>query len=104
MKFVSRSYERRHNPDAHGQYRHLHSAIHSAISGAPQEDRQNGVLSQVRAFANNELDLSDRFHGNIRLQPAQEWQDNSRRLFGRHQVGRTDKNEAQPDQDRQPIF
>src|SRR2546430_1127950 len=56
------------------------------------------------SLTDNELNLRDRLRRNVRVKPAQQRPDDPRRVLRRHQIGRTDKNQSQPDQHRQPVL
>lgn len=65
---------------------------------------ENRVFGEVGAFADNELDRSNRCIRNIGSEPVEKRTDESRGVLRGKQIGRTDENENHPGEDRQPIF
>ena len=104
MKFICGGEHRTRNPDQNKQDRHLHLDVRSVTSRAPKHHRQNRILTQVRGFSSEELDLRDRGRRNIRFQPAQQRNKKTRSLFGGKRISRACENQTEPDQNRHPIF
>jgi hypothetical protein len=69
-----------------------------------RQDGKDSVFSQVSQLAHEELNLRDRLRGNIWPQPTQEGADESRSVFSGHEISRADEDNAEPDENRQPIF
>ena len=71
----------------------------------PEEKRgEDRVLGQMRAFADNKLDRSNRRIRNTGSEPAEERTDEPRSVLRGEQVGGADENENHPGEDRQPEF
>src|SRR6266404_9816492 len=72
--------------------------------GPIEKGSENRVLSEMRAFPDDELNPGNRRSGDIGHKPAQEWSDEPGRMLGRHQIGGADENKNHPEQNRQPIL
>ena len=98
MKFVSGSHKQAHAQDTHIENWYRPLEIRDQNRSAKQKQPQNSVLANVRTFPKDEVNRRKRLRRNIRFQPAQKWNNESRRVLGRHQIGRAEENHANPDQ------
>ena len=69
-----------------------------------KQGRENRVFGEVTAFTDDELDRTDSGIGDVRVEPAKEWTDESRRMLCGKQIGRANKDEGHPEKDWQPEF
>ena len=102
MKFISRRVARAKQKHQAGGKRPAASQ-HRMDKGAIQQHGQNCILRNMRQLAHKKLHAQNREGRNCRIKPMQQRPDNTRSMLGRHQIGRPDENEGQPDYDRQPV-
>jgi hypothetical protein len=104
MEFVRRRIDHRHAQREHCRFPKTFSHSGPAIThGAQEQRRQNRVFSHMAALAHEKLNQSDRFQRNVRIKPEQEGHDETRSMFGRHQIGRTEKDQTHPGYDEHPV-
>lgn len=61
---------------------------------------ENGVFSEVRDLADDEMDHRECFRSSVWEEPEYEWTNDARRVVGGEAVGRRDGDEDQPDDER----
>jgi len=67
-----------------------------------EEPAQNRVFGHVRSLAHKQMRLEKRSRGDVGIKPKQKREQKTRSMFGRHEIGRTEKHQSHPDHDRQP--
>ena len=104
MEFVSHCKNRRSQPCERKQDRHLCLQMGTVAQPAPQQHRQDCVLSDVSELSHRQMHRRDGRSRDLRVQPPQERNEKTRCLLRRQHVRRADENQTEPDQNRQPIF
>ena len=98
MEFVQRGVRRSHDERQSEDARAM-------LSKGPVEQRgQDGVLGKMPTFAHDELNRGDGCVRDLRREPAQKWTNESRGVFRRQQIGRSDEDENHPGENREPVF
>lgn len=69
VEFIRDGYKQTRSPCSQTKNRHRPSTIRYVSRSAKQEKRQNGVLTDVRALSDHEMNGRRCFRGNIRVQP-----------------------------------
>lgn len=69
VEFICDGYKQTHSPDTQTKNRHRPFEIRHAIRSTKQEKCQNGVLTDVRALPDHEMNGRSCRRGNIRVQP-----------------------------------
>ena len=97
MEFIARCDDCARKPSGDEQDRRLHLPVSTAAQRTPKQGSEDRVLHQMSSFTDEKLNSRDGFSGNIRLKPVEQRPDDSRGVLRRHQIGRSNKNYAQPD-------
>ncbi len=74
------------------------------VQRAPEQERQHGVFGQMRAFADEMVDLLDVRLRHVREEPVQEGFNEQRGVFIGLRVAGTGENDSHPHERRQPEF
>ena len=99
MKFIERRVKQRRNE---GHEAAPPKPANRPAQSAEEQPGENRVFRHVRGFSHEKMHLPDRLPRNLRIEPAQEWSDEARGVVGRHQVGRAEKHQRHPADDRTP--
>lgn len=81
MKFVARGEDRAGDRSEEKQDRHLHLPARATAQRAPEQHCQDRVFTQVTEFSDPQLNGSERRQRNLRIEPAEEWDQESRRML-----------------------
>jgi len=104
MKFVGRGKDCANEPSDDKQNRHRHLPTITAAQRPPEKGGENCILGKVTKLAQRKMDRGDCMGGDVRIEPAQERHEISRRVLGGEDVSRTGQNYGNPNENRQPVF
>ena len=104
MNLIARRNNCTGNQDSDEQRRHFRTQVPCAAQRPQEKGRQNCILDKVTKLAQRKMDRGDCMGGDVRIEPAQERHEISRRVLGGEDVSRTGQNYGTPNENRQPVF
>ena len=103
MKFVGRGEDCGNEPSDNKQNRNPHLPMITAAQRPPEKGRENCILGNVTKLAQRKMDRGDCMERDVRIEPAQERHEISRRALGREDVSRTGQYYANTNENGQPV-